>query len=116
MVYSIEELKDMARKYISKQVKKKDLGLKRYDLKVFNKIVELIKLQNKKVINRQLFRVILYEFLDGIDLKVHDIDYLRDVIDLYNNNNTLATRSNKPNGEINTKIVGSKDKRVSLFA
>ena len=85
MVYSLEQLKELSSLYLNKQVKKKDLKLKSYDLKVFDKIIELKKLQRKKVINRKIARELLSEFMSGIDLKLNKLDYLRDVIDLYNN-------------------------------
>jgi len=108
--YTMDELKTLANQFLNKEIKRKNITFyTTTDAKVFDMLVRLKKLQIKKVINRTIARALFFQYCEDLNNKNNNID----ILDFTKH---TAIKVNKREGEINTRIVGSKDKRVKLWS
>ena len=91
-----------------KEVKKL---LNNQELLIFNKYVELKKLQTAKKINRKMFRTLLIEYVHEIHIKELQLDYVGDTLDLHSKVHTIVEHKKQVNGEINNCIVGMRKRK-----
>lgn len=110
MIYDLDTIKNNVNKVINKELKIKDISFNsNSEIKIFRELLRLKKLQIAKKINRYILRTQLNDFIYNLELRFNNIDKLA-----FTKN--VAMKVNKREGEINSRIVQSKDKRIKLWS